>query len=146
MGWQVGVSALGLIVGCSLFSGPDVTDEYTLTAIGGRPLPAPIVEFVAVVNGDTSYHRTDVLWGTMTFWSNGDVQQRSEGVKVHDNVPEDTTHQGRLDGRSRRVDSVITIRFRHPQGWLDSLKYVLRQGGRVLVGIQDFKVHEYTRK
>ncbi len=148
-GWaigRVGVSAVALSVGCSLFSSPEITDEYVLSTISGRPLPAPIDEFVAVVNGDTSYHRLDILWGTMTFWSNGDVLQRAEGVNVNDNVPEETIQQGRLDGRYRRVDSVITIRFRHPQGYLDSLKYFVRDGGRVLVDVQDFKVKEYTRK
>ncbi len=143
---HLGVPAIVLLAGCGLFSGPEVTDEYVLTHIGGRPMPAPIVEFVAVVDGDTSYHRTDLLWGTMTFWSDGDVQQRSEAVNVHDDVPEDTIQQGRLDGRYDRAGDVITIRFRHPQGWADSVKYSVREGGRVLVGFQDLKVQEYERK
>ncbi len=109
-------------------------------------MPAPIDEFVAVVNGDTSYHRLDRLWGTMTFLSDGTVQQRSEAVLVHDDVPEDTIQQGRLDGRYDRAGDVITIRFRHPKGWADSVKYSVREGGRVLVGFQDLKVQEYERK
>jgi hypothetical protein len=132
---------------CSLFtsSSPSITGTYVLSRVDGTPLPAVIDRFRTI---DGRVFEMFVLRGTMRFESTGIFIQRNEVRRAINGVPGDSILPGLIMGRYRKTDTgIVVLRFLHiVERTPHVLVYRIAEGGRVLIGFQDYRLHEWVRE
>lgn len=139
------ICALVTTGACSATGEPGVASDdaqYELVSIAGQPLPAPIV--ITRVNDGTTHYMVAVT-GRLTLRRNGQADRVTNVRRLIDTLVV-KTEQGGYTGTFERRDSTIVVRFRPGNAYDDYVEYNVREGGKKLVGLEDFgRVYVWSR-